>query len=203
MRALVLIIALLAASPSVAMRKIFPATRDSVLCENLRADAASIPRYDDEAQMRLAVDSGELIPVPILTSPRLPASRRYVRPEVAEFMLQLDTRFFLVTGHFLTVDSAVRPATVQKRLCRHNRSAAPATGARASSHERGTTFDISRRMSRRDYRWLLSQLEYYRAVGRILVIEERACVHIFVGGNHETIRTDSNSAGSVVADSMY
>jgi hypothetical protein len=80
------------------------------------------------------------------------------------------------------VDSAVRPATVQKKLRRWNRNAAPWDGERASSHERGTTIDISRNLTKTEYRWLVFQLLYYRAVGVVMVIEEKACFHIFVRG---------------------
>ena len=82
----------------------------------------------------------------------------------------------------LTVDSAIRPADVQRRLIRFNKNAAPYDGYRASSHERGSTFDIARSgLSRRQNRYLITRLLYYRAVGKILVIQERGCYHVFVG----------------------
>ena len=135
-----------------------------------------------------------LVPVPITVPPKLPDNRRYVLPETADFMVQLDQDFHQATGKYLIVDSAIRPATVQKRLRRCNRNAAPATGERASSHERGTTFDLAKktfdgrnytRMTKAEYRWLLWRLFYYRETDRILVIEERPCLHVFVGGNDE------------------
>ncbi len=165
---------------SFAMKKMFPATADSVPAENRRADAAGIPRYGDERSMAGDVERRVLVPVPITCNKKLPENRRYVRVETADFMLELDTRFHLATGGWLVVNSAVRPATVQKRLARSNRNAAPASGERASSHERGTTFDLSKRMRRGQLRWLLIQLMCYRSMGKILVIEERACIHVYV-----------------------
>ena len=194
LRPLVLaVIIIMAVLPASAAKKVFAATHGSVAAENARAESAGIPRYEDESEMQRDVEAGVLVPVPITVCPKLPENRRYVRTDVAGFMLELDARVYLATGHFLVVDSAVRPRTVQERLRRINRNAAPARGAIASSHERGTTFDIAKkvwthngyaRMTRREYRWLILSLLYYRSRGDILVIEERACFHIFVGRNY-------------------
>jgi Family of unknown function (DUF5715) len=159
---------------------VFPANKNSVGLENHYADIAGIERLEDAAQVQAAVDSGRLVYIPITSSPKLPEGRRYIRPAAAGFMLELDGRFNRATGRYLTVDSAVRPQDVQRQLARRNRNAAPATGTRASSHERGTTFDISKRMKRGEYRWLITQLAYYQALGHIHVIEEKACIHIMV-----------------------
>lgn len=167
-------------TPAFAAKKVFPATRDSVPAENRSADAAGIPRYGDERSMAGDVERRVLVPVPITCNPKLPRERRYVRVDTADFLLELDSRFHLATGRYLMVNSAVRPATVQKQLARRNRNAAPAAGERASSHERGTTFDLSKRMKRSHLRYLLTQLMCYRAQGRILVIEERNCIHVYV-----------------------
>lgn len=167
-------------TPAFAARKVFPATRDSVPAENRQADTAGIPRYGDERSMAGDVERRVLVPVPITCNPKLPERRRYVRVDTADFLLELDTHFHLATGGYLMVNSAVRPATVQKQIRRRNRNAAPAVGERASSHERGTTFDLSKKMRRGQLRWLLVQLMRYRTLGRVLVIEERACIHVFV-----------------------
>ena len=161
----------------------------SVKLENQYANAAGIERYRDAAEMQDDIDSGVLVPVPIAVNPRLPAFRRYVRQSAAAFMLELNSRFESNIGHSLICDSAVRPVEVQRVLRKRNRSAAPATGETASSHERGTTFDLAKkmvrdsrytRMRRGEYRWLMLQLAYYQAIGRIHVIEERSCIHIMV-----------------------
>jgi Family of unknown function (DUF5715) len=172
-----------------ATTKTFPANRGSVAAENAAADAAGIPRYADEEEMQRDVASGILVPIPITPDKKLPVNRRYVRVAAANFMLDLDTDFNRQTGHYLIVDSAVRPVSIQKSLIRRNQNAAPAFGERASSHERGTTFDLARkswyptgseRMTRSQWAVLRTELLYYRAIGRIFVIEERACIHVMV-----------------------
>lgn len=165
--------------------KNFPANHDSVLLENVAADAMGARRYYTEREVTEAVWDGELVPLTGLwVAKQLPPDRRYALPATVEFAQELSYAFEDEFGQHLILDSAVRPATVQQKLGRRNRCAAPAYGERASSHERGTTIDISRHMTKPEYRWLVVKLLYYRAIGRILVIEERACFHIFVKGNY-------------------
>lgn len=188
MKSLMAVIFLLAMIPAFArtrVYKVFPATHGSVLVENQRADSLGLNRYETMREIRAAVEVGELLPFSsVLIDRRLPRDRRYARPETVAFVMALDTEFSEVTHRHLVIDSAVRPVEIQKRLRRWNRNAAPATGESASSHERGTTVDISRKMPRGHYRFLLVKLAYYKARGRILVIEERGCLHVFVGGNN-------------------
>ena len=147
--------------------------------ENRRADALGYRRYLDMEDVNIGVAGGELVPITgVKINDKLPKDRHYLRPEVLSFLERLNRD----VGSNLTVDSAIRPADVQRRLGRFNPNAAPFDGYRASSHERGSTFDISRRsLSVRNYRFLVARLLYYRAIGRILVIEERGCLHVFVG----------------------
>ena len=147
--------------------------------ENRRADALGYRRYLDMGDVSIGVAGGELVPITgVKINDKLPKDRRYLRPEALSFLERLNRD----VGSNLTVDSAIRPADVQRRLGRFNPNAAPFDGYRASSHERGSTFDISRRsLSVRNYRFLVARLLYYRAIGRILVIEERGCLHVFVG----------------------
>jgi Family of unknown function (DUF5715) len=181
---ILLFLNLVLALPLFAERKVFPATHDSVLYENTRADAAGLKRYETLGDVQQDVRVGVLVPLPPrLVNAKLPKDRRYALPATVAFIEKLNHDFRDVTDKNLVVDSAIRPSDVQKRLTRRNRNAAPAQGTRASTHERGTTFDLSRRMKRGEYRWLITRLAYYRARGEILVIEERACVHIFVGKN--------------------
>ena len=206
---LALLVLLVAAAPAFAVRhtsapkhhkvkkikrskKVFPAGLESVLQENIEADKMLAWRYLDVDELDEAIERGELVPLDHLSvSPKLPQNRRYARPATVAFIQQLSVEFtdqFGDTKHFapLMVDSAVRPMDVQKRLwrrlgCRrHSCVAAPPDGERASSHERGTTVDISRKLTKDQYRWLVLRLLYYRATHKILVIEERACFHIFV-----------------------
>lgn len=111
----------------------------------------------------------------------MPYNRRYVLPQTEAFLETLNTEFKAATGTSLLVDSAIRPASVQADLSRWNRNAAAASGVAASTHERGTTVDLSRRMRQADYEWLRLRLFWYQARGKILVIEEFQCLHVFVG----------------------
>ena len=162
--------------------KVFPATAGSVLAENQRADSLGIKRYETMSDVTKDAAIGILVPL-MHCSPRLPRERRYALPATSFFASKLDSEFTALIGKHLIIDSAIRPSDVQKRLTRHNRNAAPAQGARASTHERGTTVDFSRRMTRGQYRWLIARLAYYKAIGEILIIEERSCIHVFVMGN--------------------
>lgn len=165
----------------------FRPTHDSVRLENERADIMDVPRYQTQAEVDAAVVSGALAPVQsyyttYTVSSKLPPNRRFARSETVGFLESLSAEFYSTFRTPLVVDSAIRPADCQRRLRRINRNAAPYTGDRASSHERGTTIDLSKRLTRQQYRWLVGRLLYERALGRVLVIEERACFHIFVGG---------------------
>ena len=173
--------------------KLFPATHDSIAAENRRADMLGLKRYETMDEVRQDVAQSILVPLSITVSKRLPKDRRYALPETVAFAEKLDQDFYEATGDRLVVDSAIRPSDVQKRLARRNRNAAPADGARASTHERGTTFDLSRRMTRARYRWLLLRLAYYRARGEILVIEERSCLHVFVNQGSLEVVPESGS----------
>jgi hypothetical protein len=167
--------------------KFFPAIpKVSVLLENQTADEMGAERFDNERDMQDAIVRGDLVAIVpnqyLAVSKKLPVNRWFARPVAVSFIQNLSLDFTVEFGVPLVVDSAVRPATVQKKLIRHNRCAAPWTGDRASTHERGTTIDISRNLTKAEYRWLVYQLLYYRAIGVVLVIEEKACFHIFVRG---------------------
>ena len=159
----------------------FPATHDSVPQENRVADSFHLKRYSNEREIRMDAAAGLLKPVPFCAR-SVPAVRRYALPSTIEFIAGLSREFADATDSRsgLVVDSAIRSRRDQSWLRRHNGSATSVDGPRASSHERGTTVDISRKMDSQDYDWLVHRLRYYRAIGLILVIEERYCVHIFV-----------------------
>ena len=161
--------------------KVFPATHDSVAAENKRADTLGYRRYVDMEDVSIGIASGELVPITgVKINAKLPKERRYLRPETESFLERLNRD----CDSNLMVNSAIRPADVQRRLVRFNPNAAPYDGDRASSHERGSTFDIARKgLSRRRERLLRLRLLYYRAIGIALVIEEKGCYHVFVGGD--------------------
>ena len=127
--------------------KNFAAKTTSVAFENEIADKMGTFRYATQAEVDADVQAGRLVRIRTWTSPKLPDNRSYALPATVNFIYDLNLLFFRQFGHSIMVDSAVRPATVQKRLTRWNRSAAPAYGERASTHERGTTVDISKRLT--------------------------------------------------------
>jgi hypothetical protein len=155
-----------------------------VLRENQAADAMGAFRYFTQPMVDQAVLRGELVPLggSYTISPKLSANRRYALPSTVVLLEELGGLFYVQFQTHLMVDSAIRPATTQSGL--HLRNAAPAYGPRASSHERGTTVDISKRLTKVQQQWLVTRLLYYWALGRVLVIQERGCYHIFVRGDY-------------------
>jgi len=152
--------------------------------QNVIVDQHNWLRIKNERELSRMVESGALVSLPatqaLAISPALPMNRRYVLPHVEVFLRELSQDFYTVFGAPLVVDSAVRPVTVQRRLRRVNRSAAPINGETASSHEAGCTIDIARhRLSRTQMHWLEFRLAYYQYARRIVLVEEeRNCFHI-------------------------
>ena len=159
----------------------FPATHESLLIENGYANDEGLPRYLKMTDVQHAVDSSELIPLAayrgVILSPRLPAARSAARPEVITFLYTVGAAHSQFSPLPIIVDSAVRPVQVQRRL--HLRNAAPWKGDRASPHETGATVDL-KRQGRADDAWMVAYLSVASTAGRIHVIEERNCWHIFV-----------------------
>ena len=167
--------------------KIFAAKPWSVLLENEVAESMGACRYFTQAQVEEAVQNGTLALLRnnryYVVSPKLPVERRYALPGTVAFVGLLSEEFYEQFHQPLMVDSAIRPATTQHGL--HLRNAAPAYGPRASSHERGTTVDISKRLTTVQRQWLVTRLLYHWSLGRVLVIQERNCYHIFVRGDND------------------
>lgn len=165
--------------------KIFAAKPWSVKLENEVAESMGAYRYFTQAQVDAAVLEGTLVPFQgtryYVVSPKLPSERRYALPATVTLVETLATEFYGQFHQPLMLDSAIRAATTQRGL--HLRAAAPAYGPRASSHERGTTVDISKRLTKAQQQWLVTRLLYYYDLGRVLVIQERGCFHIFVRGD--------------------
>lgn len=166
--------------------KIFAAKPWSVSLENEMADEVGAFRFFTQSQVDSAALSGKLVALYNHTqytiAPKLPINRRYALPATVSFLDVFAVEFYRQFHRPLMVDSAVRPATMQRSLLRRNSSAAPAYGERASSHERGTTLDISKHLTKAQQRWMVTRLLYHYALGCILVIQERGCFHIFVQG---------------------
>lgn len=159
----------------------FPATHESLLVENGYANDEGLPRYATMTDVQQAVESNILVPLAdykgVILSAHLPAARSAARPEVITFLYTVGAAHAQFSPHPIIVDSAVRPVSVQKRL--HLRNAAPARGEKASPHETGATVDL-KRQGRADDVWMVAYLSAEQAAGRLHVIEERNCWHIFV-----------------------
>jgi hypothetical protein len=164
-------------------------SHDSLLRQNACVDQLGLQRLQDEAELEELVMLGRLVALPetdaVRIAPSLPANRRYALPQTVGFLLTLADAYRKKFGQALTVDSAVRPITTQEHLRRINKSATTATGETASSHEAGTTIDLSRRMSRAQTRWMESMLSVYQAMNVVVVEEERGCFHVMVIGDVE------------------
>lgn len=159
-------------------------SRQSLLLQNQMIDQMGLVRIGDELELSRLVESGVLVALPnndaVKIAPSLPANRRYVLPMVNSFLVKLSSEYYAKFHQPLTVDSAVRPVTVQKWLRRHNASAAPVHGETASSHEAGCTMDLARHMTKRQTRWLEWRLSYYMLRQVVIVEEESHCFHIMV-----------------------
>jgi hypothetical protein len=158
-------------------------SHQSLLLQNQIITQMGLVRIGDERELSRLVDAEVLVALPssnaVKIAPSLPANRRYVLPMVNSFLVKLASEYYAEFHQPLTVDSAVRPVTVQKWLRRHNASAAPINGDTASSHEAGCTIDLSRRLTKQQTRWLEWRLTYYMLARQaVLVEEERNCFHI-------------------------
>ena len=160
-------------------------SRQSLLLQNQMVNQMGLERIGDERRLSYLVETEYLQALPITDAvkiaPSLPSNRRYALPMVNSFLVKLASEYYAEFHQPLTVDSAVRPVTVQKWLRRHNVNAAPITGETASSHEAGCTIDLSRRMTKAQTRWVEWRLDYYAlAMQVVLVEEERHCFHIMI-----------------------
>lgn len=169
----------------------FPPSHESLVLQNAEANRLGLERYADSKALSAAIEREDLVPLPVSVSlavdKRLPPERRYCRPWVAAFLLDLSDAFYHDYHQPLLVDSAVRTVRVQRSLLRWNKNAAPAHGELESVHIAGIAVDIARRPLTGDQiRWLEFRLEYYHALGLVIVEEElkQPCFHIVVSGDY-------------------
>jgi hypothetical protein len=164
-------------------------SRESLIRQNLAIKQMGLEQIQNEFELSCLVKAGILVALPnsraVQIAPSLPANRRYALPRTVFFLLSLSEAYRQQFGKPLTVDSAVRPKSVQERLRRTNYAAAPVDGDTASSHEAGTTFDLSKKMTRAQLQWLRNILSMYQAYNVVIVEEERGCLHIMVIGETE------------------
>lgn len=169
----------------------FPPSHESLVLQNAEANRLGLERYADSKALSAAVEREDLVPLPLSVSlavdKRLPPERRYCRPWVAAFLFDLSDAFYQEYHQPLLIDSAVRTVRVQRSLLRWNKNAAPAHGELESVHIAGIAVDIARRpLTGNQIRWLEFRLEYYHALGLVIVEEElkQPCFHIVVNGDY-------------------
>jgi hypothetical protein len=161
-------------------------SHDNLMRQNTCVDQMKLIRVQDEVQLAALVEQGELTALPkgrpLAVNPALPRFRRYALPRTNRFLVALSEDFYATFHTPITVDSAVRPKTVQEQVLKHNKSAAPAD---ISAHTTGAAVDLSKRLTGRQLKWLRDELSMYQATQVIIVEEERRCFHIVVIGEVE------------------
>ena len=166
--------------------RVFVPSIEAVVAQTRVIEEFKLRRVKTDAELHVLVQSGELVLLcapGLRIDPRLSANRRYVLPQTREVISALAAEFAARFDAPLTVTSAVRPESVQRRLLRWNRNAAPVNGERASSHMTGATVDITRRgMSSSQVKWMEDALLNLAIRNRVIVLEEKRqpCFHIFV-----------------------
>ncbi len=186
----------------------FRPSRDSLLRQNEEIDRLELPRIQDDDELEQLKASEELVPIVPGRSLRIASSldpdRRYCRPWTREFLDDLSEAYYKEFHSQIQVNSAVRTVKVQKKLRRHNRNAAPAEGALASSHLAGVTVDIQRRgMTRPQIQWMQQYMLPLKNLGLIEPEEERRqwVFHVMVSDRYTDWREAKMLAGEQQEDS--
>ena len=157
---------------------LFRGSHEMLVTENEKLDAMELPRIEDDDQLELLEDSGDLVPIEESRSLKVAANllpnRRYCRPWTRDFADDLADSFYAEFHKPIQINSAVRTADQQKKLRRTNRNAAPQEGDTASTHLTGVTIDISKRgLTRKQHQWIEQYFLPMRNAGVIDPIEER------------------------------
>jgi len=167
----------------------FRPSHESLLIQNAEIDRLDLPRIQNDTELEALKGDGALLPIipseSLKIEPSLDPSRRFCRPWTLDFVDDLSQAYYNRFHAQIQLNSAVRTVTVQKKLRRHNRNAAPAEGDTASSHLAGVTIDLQRRgMSKQQITWMEHYLFYMKALGLVEPEEERRhwCFHIMVSG---------------------
>lgn len=169
----------------------FPPSHESLLEQNYWIEEMGLKRFENDAELHVAVERGELVPIQesqyVVVSKQLPVNRRLVRPWVNQFLSDLGSAFYERFHKPIQVNSAVRTMEVQRKLRRWNKNAAPVDGETASSHEAGATIDLQRRgLSKAQIHFIEWKLLILYGYGKILEEEElrQPCFHTMVSGNY-------------------
>jgi len=179
----------------VAWNPVFKPSHESLLLQNAEIDRLSLPRIYDDKELNRLIANQDLVPInpseTLRIQPALDPGRRYCRPWTLDFVHDISEAYYKEFHQQIQVNSAVRTVLVQKKLRRHNRNAAPETGATASSHLAGLTVDLQRRgMSKTQVKWMEEYMRPLKELGLIEPEEERRqwCFHIMVSGDYSTWR---------------
>src|SRR6202034_2469862 len=174
---------------------LFRPSHDSLVRQNEEIDRLDLPRIQDDDELESLKASGELVPLTASESLKiergLDPSRRYCRPWTRDFVQDLADNYYREFHAQIQLNSAVRTVTVQKKLRRHNRNAAPVDGDTASSHLAGITVDLQRRgLTKEQLRFVEHYLFYLNALGLVEPEEERRhwCFHIMVSDRYSDWR---------------
>jgi uncharacterized protein DUF5715 len=177
----------------------FRPSHESLLIQNAEINRLELPRIQNDTELEALKGDGSLLPIipseSLKIEPSLDPSRRYCRPWTLDFVNDLSQAYYNRFHAQIQLNSAVRTVTVQKKLRRHNRNAAPAEGDTASSHLAGVTIDLQRRgMTKDQIVWMEHYLFYMKALGLVEPEEERRhwCFHIMVSGLYSDWRETQN-----------
>lgn len=161
-------------------------SHDALLEQNIMADKYDLSRIEDDKMLERFVRSGYLVQLPrnainYYLDDGLSDRYAYARPWTKLFIERLASQYYANFREKLKITSAVRTIKNQAVLDRTNPAAAPAKGPAASSHETGSTFDISKKdMSKKGKKWLQKVLGDLDRQGIIEATEERAAFHTMV-----------------------
>jgi len=174
---------------------LFRPSHDSLLRQNEEIDRLDLPRIQDDDQLEAMKATHELVPIiesdSLKIERSLDPSRRYCRPWTRDFVQDLADAYYHQFHAQIQLNSAVRTVTVQKKLRRHNRNAAPADGDTASSHLAGITVDLQRRgLTKDEIRFVERYLFYLNALNLVEPEEERRhwCFHVMVSERYSDWR---------------
>lgn len=167
--------------------RVFIPTREAQVEQNRVIDQYNLRRIENEAELAQAILQGTVVKIipssRLMVSDKIPKLRQAALPSTVRFLNQIAQQFYDTFKQPLLVTSAVRPLTVQRRLLRWNKNAAPLVGEIASSHPTGATVDISRRhMTAAQNKFMEQLLLEYAIRNRVIVLEEehQACFHVFI-----------------------
>lgn len=181
----------------IAWNPLLKGSHESMVRQNEEIDRLQLPRIQDDDELNERIANDELVPIGERPGLRIAANlkpnRRYCKPWTRDFVEDLGEAYSNEFGSSIQVNSAIRTASQQKKLRRHNRNAAPIDGDTASSHLAGLTVDIGKRgLTKKQHKWIESYFAKLRELGLIEVAEERrqACFHVMVSERYSTWREE-------------